>query len=89
MCGEIFAIFLYERGIVMTGRELIIYIMKNNLEDEPVVDENGKPIGYITVSDAAKKLGMGEAGVVASYTMGILEGVCIGDTLYISGKEVT
>ena len=31
----------------MTGRELIVYILENGLENEPIF-KNGKPIGFIT-----------------------------------------
>ena len=36
----------------MTGRDLIIYILENGLEDEPVF-KDGKFIGFITTGEAA------------------------------------
>lgn len=57
----------------MTGRDLIIYILANHLEDEPVF-KNGKFIGYITSGEAAVKLNVGEATVETLVAMGRLEG---------------
>lgn len=42
----------------MTGRELIIYILQNNLEDKPVF-EDGQFLGFLTVEQVAVKLGFG------------------------------
>lgn len=43
----------------MTWREMIIYVLQNNLEDKPVF-ENGKICGFMTISEAASKFGVGE-----------------------------
>ena len=37
----------------MTGRELIVYILQNHLEDEPIVND-GKILGLLTVEEAAR-----------------------------------
>lgn len=66
----------------MTGRELILYILSNGLEDEPVF-KDGKFIGFITASDAAVKFGVGVPTIYVWVTQHKLEGVLIGDTLYI------
>lgn len=42
----------------MTGRDLIIYILENGLEDEPVCKDK-KFIGFITISEAAEKMNVG------------------------------
>ena len=42
----------------MTGRDLIIYILQNNLEDKEVF-ENGKLLDFMTDSEAAKKFDVG------------------------------
>lgn len=71
----------------MTGRELIIYILKNNLENEPVF-KDGKFIGYITAREAAAKMNVGEATVEALVSMGRIEGTyfkTLKDGLYIPG----
>lgn len=36
----------------MTGRDLIIYILQNNLEDEPVF-KDGKLLGFKTINEVA------------------------------------
>lgn len=66
----------------MTGRDLIIYILENHLEDRPVV-ENGKFIGFITVDEAAVKFDVGPATIQAWVTLGIIPGIQIGDSVYI------
>lgn len=66
----------------MTGRDLIIYILRNNLEDE-FVFKDGKFIGFITVGDAAAKMNVGDATIYAWITQGLLNCVVIGGTIYI------
>ena len=46
----------------MTGRDLIIYILENNLEDKQIF-EDGKLIGYMTIDEAALKFSVGTAAV--------------------------
>ena len=41
----------------MTGRDLIIYIMQNNLEDE-VVLKDGFFVGFMDENEAAAKFGV-------------------------------
>lgn len=66
----------------MTGRDLIVYILENGLENEPVFD-NGKFVGFISVGEAGVKFGTGEASIWAYYAMDMLEGYLIGGELYI------
>lgn len=42
----------------MTGRELIIYILQNNLEDAEIFDDNLKSM-FMSVEEAAVKFGCG------------------------------
>ena len=58
----------------MTGRELIIYILSNGLEDEQVF-ENGRFVGFLTVSEAAQKLGYGIETVKAMVEVGAIKNV--------------
>ena len=52
----------------MTGRDLILYILENGLEDKKIID--GESIlGFETLTDAAKRLGCGEASAAALCTM--------------------
>lgn len=69
----------------MTGRDLIIYILENGLEDEPVI-KDGKIIGFLTVAEAAIKFDIGEATIHAWYNLGVMDGIEIGDVIYISPK---
>lgn len=77
----------------MTGRELIIYILTNNLEDEPAL-KDGKFIGFMTASEAAVKMDVGVATIRAWVEQGLITGVVFGDRVYIpanfmiSTKEV-
>ena len=66
----------------MTGRDLIIYILANNLEDE-LVFKNGKFIGYITVEEAAVKMNVGVAMIYALINLEMLDCVVVGDTVFI------
>ena len=66
----------------MTGRELIIYILQNHLEDEPVV-KDGKLVGFLTESEMAAKLCVGPATVHTWALMGIIKSIDIGGVTYI------
>lgn len=63
----------------MTGRDLIIYILQNNLEDVSILDPNI----FMTASEAAVKLGVGVATVRAWYDTGMVSGFILGDELYV------
>ena len=71
----------------MKGRDLIIYILKNNLEDEDVVT-NGKFVGFMSVAEAAAKLNTGFNTILALNLIGKLDGEMIGDNLYIPVTSV-
>ena len=66
----------------MTGRELIIYILENGLEDEPVF-KNGAFIGFMTTQEAAVKLDVGPSTISALVQRNILEAVRVGDLILI------
>lgn len=65
----------------MTGKELILYILQNNLEDT-VVLKDGFFIGFMTEEEAAVKFGVGVANIRAWYYCDMLKGTQIGDSLY-------
>lgn len=69
----------------MTGRELIMYILTNNLEDEPVF-KNEKFIGFITAEEAAVKMNVGIPTIYVWFTQNRIDGAQIGDSLYISAN---
>ena len=56
----------------MTGRELIVYILTNHLEDEPVI-QNGLPIGFVDICGAAANKNVGVATVDAWINMGLID----------------
>ena len=66
----------------MTGKDLIIYILQNNLEDEPVF-KDGKFIGFVTVGEAAAKLGVGIPTVCTLVYQKKLDGVIFNDSIHI------
>ena len=66
----------------MTGRELIIYILQNGLEDEPVF-KNGKFIGFITPDEVAVNTGVGPATVCAWVHQGRLPSEAVREGIYI------
>lgn len=65
----------------MTGKELILYILQNNLENT-IVLENGFFVGFMTEEEAAIKFNTGVETVRAWYQCRMLEGTQIGDSLY-------
>lgn len=66
----------------MTGRELIIYILKNHLEDEEVF-KDGKIIGFMSAAEFAELWDVGEATVRLWVTLGYVDGLFMYDDLYI------
>lgn len=66
----------------MTGRELIIYILQNGLEDEQIF-ENNKLIAHLTVEEFAVKCGVGRATVYAWIWEHRIEPLLIGTRYYI------
>jgi len=65
----------------MTGKELILYILQNNLEDAVVLD-GCFFVGFMTEEEVAVKFNVGLATVRAWYQCRMLEGTKIGDSLY-------
>lgn len=66
----------------MTGRDLIVYILQNNLENEEIFAD-GKFIGFITVEEAAVKFGAGVETVKIWVELGYLTGIKNGSETYI------
>lgn len=67
---------------MMTGRDLIVYILENGLEDEPVY-EDGKILGFLNEMEAAIKFGVTAATIRAWVALDMLDGMVIGDAIYI------
>lgn len=66
----------------MTGRDLIIYILSNGLEDEPVF-KNGKVLGFMTEVEAAAKFNVGIATIKVWCDCDMIDHVLIGKELYV------
>lgn len=66
----------------MTGKDLIIYILTNNLENESVF-KDGKFIGFLTVNEVAEKMNVGIATVYAWIFQKQIDAVKIYDMYYI------
>lgn len=66
----------------MTGKDLIIYILQSGLENTPV-SENGRFLNLLTTREAAAKFNVGEATVRIWYQMRAIDGLMLGDTLFI------
>lgn len=66
----------------MTGRDLIVYILTNNLENA-LVFEDGTFLGFLTVKQVAEKMQVGEATVLTWLNLNMLEHIKIGEVIYI------
>lgn len=66
----------------MTGRELIIYILENGLEDEPVF-KDGMFMGLMTVGQAAAKWDVGAATVGTWARIGWIDHVIFEGKIFI------
>lgn len=69
----------------MTGRDLIMYILENGLENEQVFS-NGKFLGFLTLEETAIKFDVGVETVIAWHRLNMIPGILIGGTLYIPGN---
>lgn len=65
----------------MTGKELIIYILSHNLENEEVFID-GKLVGFMNEEETAALFGVGPATIKLWNDWGWLKGVKIGGELY-------
>lgn len=65
----------------MTGRELVIYIMQNGLEDKEVI-KDGVFVGLMSEDEVAVKFGVGVGTIRTWVTLGKLSGTWIHGRLY-------
>lgn len=72
----------------MTGRELIIYILENHLEDEPVF-KDGKFIGCMTCGEVAQYYSVGSATVRAWIKENMISSIRINGGVYIPASFVS
>lgn len=73
---------------MMTGRDLIIYILENGLVDEPICYKSAfgdkwHITGFASPERLAEKYNVGTETVKTWVDLGILDGVYLMDTLYI------
>ena len=66
----------------MNGRDLILYILKNNLENEQVF-KDGRFLGFLSSAEFAEKWDVGEETVRLWVNLGYVDGLIIYDELYI------
>ena len=66
----------------MTGRDLILYILENGLEDEPVF-QNGNLLGYMNTLEAAKKFGVGTFTIDTWIRLKMIDSISIGGLKFI------
>lgn len=67
----------------MTGRDLIVYILDNRLENH-LVFENGEFLGFITTNEAAQKCGVEEGIIRVWISKGLIGGgIRINDVVYV------
>lgn len=66
----------------MTGRDLILYILENGLEDEPVF-KDGRFIGFKTIDDVAVETNVGSATVHTWIGLNELDSVVVLSGVYI------
>ena len=71
---------------MMTGRDLIIYIIQNGLENEPVYDD-GNILGFMNEMEAAVKFNVSTATVRVWIGLKMLDGVLIGGVWYIPANS--
>ena len=67
---------------MMTGRDLILYILQNNLEDD-LVFEDGIFLGFMNEMEAAIKFDVGTATIRAWVCQELLPAIRIVDMIYI------
>lgn len=65
----------------MTGRDIIIYILQNHLEDTEILTDSNHM--FLTVEEAAVKYGTEIATVKAMIDQNVLKGMKIGETYLI------
>lgn len=67
---------------MITGRDLIVYILMNHLENEKVVND-GKFLKSYTVEETAKTLDTGLETVKTWYKLGYLAGFELDSKIYL------
>lgn len=71
----------------MTGRDLVLYILNNNLEDRPIF-ENGHLLGFLSLDETAVRLNVGIASVYVWIQQERLRYICVGDRVFVPITDV-
>lgn len=66
----------------MTGRDLIIYIIQNRLEDEEVY-KDGVFLGFMGEVEAALYFGVGLSTIRTWFEEGMIPGIKLGNLIFI------
>lgn len=67
----------------MTGLDLVMHIIENNLINEPVFND-GKFIGFYAEEEVAKRFNVGTATIRVLVNMDKLEGIRVNNKMYVS-----
>lgn len=73
-------------GNTMTGRDLILYILQNGLENEPMY-KDGHLLGFMNVVEAAIKFDVAESTIRAWMDIGRLHYIRIGTYFFIPAES--
>ena len=71
----------------MTGRDIILYILENHLEDEPFFS-NDSVIGLVNTYYAAAKIGVGPETINAWFDLKVVPKIQIGQTSFMTVKDL-
>lgn len=66
----------------MTCREYMLYILRNGLENEPLI-KDGKLIGTLTIDEVATEFNVGRATVKTWFEVGLVDGFKVGNDIFI------
>lgn len=70
----------------MTGRDLIVYILNNHLEDSEVSND-GRLFDFLTIEEAAKKFNVTTTTIEVWLRLGTLSHIKLGESLYLIPNE--
>ena len=70
----------------MTGKELIFYILNNDLLNEPIFTDN-KILGLLTIDEAAIKRNVGRATIITYIKMKRIDSITINGVTFIIDND--
>ena len=62
-------------------KDLVMWIIQNDLMDE-TIHVDSKDSNFITLEEAAVKLGVGTNSLLDMYKLGLISGLKLGDNIY-------